>query len=146
MNYIKYLDEIMEQTTALGGIIIYVLLIFLSFFHSTLLFISLLSGVVIMYLTTALIRLLYFKERPNKQPYSNLLEKIDASSLPSLHAGRATFLAIIFSMQFPSPLARILLALTALAVAISRIYLQKHDTIDVTAGIILGILVSLIFI
>ncbi|MBI2151801.1 phosphatase PAP2 family protein, partial [Candidatus Woesearchaeota archaeon] len=64
--------------------------------------------------------------------------KLDASSFPSWHTARALFLALIFSEKFNYfPLTVFLITITVI-VAYSRLYLKKHDIIDVLGGIVLG--------
>lgn len=134
----KQLGEFLRDVTAMGGFAASLLI--------TLLFVSspvLLSLVVGSILTAALIvviRLFYFKPRPKKEEYSNVLEKIDASAFPSLHAARIVFLAMLFSTHFANLYLTILFTAIAALVSYSRIYLLKHDWIDVGGGIVVGVL------
>ncbi len=86
------------------------------------------------------IRLLYFKNRPAVQEYHNWIEKLDASSFPSLHTARIIFLAMTLSFFFEQEVVSIFLILLALSVAYSRVYLQKHDWMDLLGGLFLGII------
>lgn len=100
---------------------------------------------VLAYMLVALIRILYFKERPEKESYRNLFEKIDASSFPSVHAARAAFLALTLHTLFGrSLLFSLLVFFVAFLVCISRLVLHKHDLVDVTVGALLGILFFLV--
>lgn len=90
-------------------------------------------------IVTVLIRILYFKNRPKKQSFRNFIEKMEASSFPSWHSTRAIFLALIFGTVIGSRIAMLILIIIALLVAYSRIYLKKHDWMDILAGIVLGI-------
>jgi len=98
-------------------------------------------GLVLMQSAVIIIRTFYFKERPNKYPYKSYIERIDASSFPSLHSARITFLAIAFMNYYNEMIFSILLAALAVIVMYSRIYLKKHDLKDVLAGAILGAIV-----
>ncbi len=140
-------QKIFEELTFLGGIL-FSLIIFLfflikkQFFYSFVLF----TGLFLIYFLTFVIRIFYFKNRPKKVRYSNFLEKIDASSFPSVHAARATFLFLFFLTYFiKSLLITFLLLSLCFLVYYSRIFLKKHDYIDVLAGILLGIVSFLPF-
>lgn len=139
MNQIfqKQLHEFFRDITAMGGFAASLLIILL--FISSPLLIPLLVGSALTAGIIVLIRIFYFKPRPKKEDYANLLEKIDASSFPSLHAARIVFLTILFSVHFANQYLTILCTIVAILVAYSRIYLQKHDWIDVIGGIVVGV-------
>lgn len=144
------LKKIFEEATFFGGLGFYAFLIILFFVigktnYSIKLFLSL----IIIYFLTFIIRLFYFKSRPKKEEYRNFLEKIDASSFPSVHAARATFLCFFSILVLNLTLyVNILIFVLFFLVLYSRIYLKKHYLIDVIGGVILGIisLISLIII
>ncbi|GEM_PF-392247 len=131
-----------RDLTSLGSIVFYALLIFsillLAEFN---LFFQLLFGFVLILGIISLIRIIYFRSRPNHRIYQNLLEKIDAGSFPSVHAARCIFLALALGNYFQNFYLTSFLILTALAIMYSRIILKKHDWIDLTAGTVLGIIV-----
>ena len=141
------LKKIFDEITFLGGILFYLIVSFLFlYFQKQDIFLKLILALISVYLITAIIRMFYFKNRPKKLNHSNFLEKLDASSFPSIHAARATLLFILFSLINLEKLFLIaIMFLLLLSVYYSRIYLKKHDIIDILGGIILGILVSLIF-
>jgi membrane-associated phospholipid phosphatase len=133
------LDQIFHDITALGslvfaGLLFLVLLILQDFANAIDLFI----GMVITFAVVILVRSFYFKNRPRKQEHHNYVQKIDASSFPSLHAARAMFLALFFIKFFSNTVMTILLSIMALLVMYSRIYRRKHDIIDIIGGAILG--------
>ena len=101
---------------------------------------TLFVGVILMYLFTIIIRLVYFKNRPDKFAYRNVIEKIDAASFPSLHAARTGFLSVFFAYYFNNISISVILAVLALGILFSRVYLRKHDFMDVLAGAVLGVL------
>ena len=135
--------------TFFGGIAFYLsVTILLLIFQKYTFALRLFLGLVIIYFITFVIRLFYFKERPQKMRYINLLEKIDASSFPSIHAARITYLflfVLFFLSSFLNPILDILMGVVSLLVIYSRIYLFKHDIVDVIAGIILGGLAAITF-
>ena len=128
-----------RDITAFGSIFIYslILLAVLSLQQFEL-FYKLLLGFLITYAIILLIRAVYFRKRPNKRTYKNFIEKLDASSFPSIHASRVAFLAGYFSYHFNQLYLTIFLIFVALLTIYSRIHLKKHDWVDLLAGIVVG--------
>ncbi len=127
----------------MSGVPFFVVIIIISFLlQEKALAYQLIVGLILAYAVTSVIRLVYFKRRPDKQGYHNLIEKIDASSFPSLHAMRAAVLATVLSAFFESFWFTPLFALAAVAVAASRVMTKRHDVSDVFAGLILGVIVG----
>ncbi|MBT3814887.1 phosphatase PAP2 family protein [Candidatus Woesearchaeota archaeon] len=141
----KITEQAFKELTTLGGSIFYAFILLLVLLLGELeLFIHLLIGLFFSLLIVVLIRTFYFKNRPKKQRYNNYLERIDASSFPSWHAARAIFLASMFSYFFINKYMTGALILTALAVSYSRIYLKKHDWVDILGGLVLGMVTFLL--
>lgn len=139
----KIIHEMISQTTHMGGIIPYgVLTASALLLEEYLLFWQLLASLIVILVIGLGIKALYFRERPKKEKYANALERIDASSFPSIHSARITALAIIFSLFFNKTLFTALLIILAVCVFYSRIYLKKHRFIDIIGGAILGAAVS----
>jgi membrane-associated phospholipid phosphatase len=90
------------------------------------------------------IKLAYFKERPNRQKFSNIIERLDASGFPSVHAARSVFVYLYLAV-FAGLLERIVLIGIIAAIGISRLLLKKHYLVDVLAGYALGISLFLAF-
>jgi membrane-associated phospholipid phosphatase len=135
----KYCRDSWRDLTVFGSFVFYILILFATLLlKETTLFIHLLFGLSILVTAVVLIRAIYFKNRPRKESHHTIVEKIDASSFPSLHTAKAFFLAITFA-QFGAFPVQIFLFLIAGLTGYSRIYLQKHDWVDVIAGAILGI-------
>jgi len=133
----KQMNEFFRDITAIGGFAASLLLILL--FISSPLLIPLIAGSILTAGIIILIRIFYFKNRPKKENYTNFIEKIDASSFPSLHTARIVFLAMLFSTHFANQYLTILCTVTAALVSYSRIYLKKHDWWDIAGGVVLGI-------
>ncbi len=133
MNLLK---TIMRDLTALGGTPFYLLLTLTILFIDQRIFIDLIFGFIVTLVIVVGIRTFYFKSRPNKQKYNNFIEKIDASSFPSWHSARIIFL--VFALTSFLHL-RIIFGLIAVGVMYSRIYLKKHDSVDILGGVILGL-------
>ena len=137
----KLVHMLFRDITTFGGEIFYMLILICTIALSEYsLFWILLWGNVISIIVVILTRTLYFKPRPNKQTYSNWLEKMDASSFPSLHTARIWFLSLMFVQFFEYAISiTTVLILLATTTSYSRIYLKKHDLFDVLAGLILAI-------
>lgn len=142
----KYLREAFIAITALGTAFFYVLLvIFLLAINEYRVAKHIFLGIIICYAFVAVLRMFYFKERPEKEDYFNLFTRINASSFPSLHMMTSTYVAFVLANSIKKPLASIFLVVLALLIGYSRIYLKKHYKIDVFFGLILGIIASLIY-
>lgn len=140
----KILSVFLKDITVFGGLFFY--LIFSSFFlaFDFNLFFKLIFALVLCFFIAITIRLLYFKKRPSPMKYSNLLEKLDASSFPSLHAMRICTLSVIISRYYGLFYLYAFFFVLSLIVIISRIYLKKHDIIDVSVGSLIGIGIGLL--
>jgi undecaprenyl-diphosphatase len=141
-----YIKEFFEIITSLGSLYFhfFLLLLVLSL-NEKVLFLKLLFSIIICFSSVAIIRILYPKDRPIKENSSTFLNSILASSFPSFHAMASIIIAFLFSQFFKNPPTTILLFITALTIAYSRIYIKKHHLIDVIFGIIFGIIISLFF-
>lgn len=137
----KHLNDFFRDITSFGGAGVYALILFITLFLNTSLFIRLLIGFLVTLTAVFLTRILYFKNRPKKESHNNFIEKIDASSFPSLHSARITFLALTFSNYFINRFVTLFCILIATLVIYSRIHRKKHDWVDVIAGMTLGGLV-----
>jgi len=130
----------MRDLTSLGGAGFFILLIIFSLILRQIeLAIKLSFGFLFSFIIVALIRTCYFKDRPKKKDYTNFIERIDASSFPSLHTGRAVFLAGIFMGFFKQNYFSTFLVIIAILIAYSRIHLKKHDWWDILGGVVLGL-------
>ena len=141
MNALGFLTKrAMWHISALGSAIFMIILILFYFFlgKSRLSF-ELFIGLLIVFAVAVPIKLLCYKDRPKKRIFSNLIEKIDAASFPSIHANRAAMIFIIMSFYFWSiPMVLFLFAMSIL-VSYSRIYLERHYLKDVIFGYVFGL-------
>ena|SRR3989344_853868 len=141
----NYSRTIFTDITALGSLFFYgILLVFLLLFGLYRLSLLIFIGLVIIYLVVYLIRFIYFKERPDKQGHSTFLEKLDASSFPSLHAARTGFLFSVLGIPSNSISLWIVLGFLSLLVLYSRYYLKKHHFVDLVGGFIIGFFLGVI--
>jgi len=129
--------------TFFGSIYFFILFLILMFFVDKFKILSLLLSFVIGLFIVVVIRILYFKERPDKSKTNNLWLRIYNSSFPSVHAMRAILLAYFLSVLYFN-MFLILFWLFALIICYSRIYLKKHYFIDVFVGALIGLLLSII--
>jgi len=136
---IKYLsDEIIADITRFGSLVFYTfLLLVVLAFQEVQLFVQLLFGFIVTFLCVVIIRMVYFKNRPRKQGHTNFIERIDASSFPSLHAARIIFLFVVFAYMFTDVYVTFFLGIFTLLVMYSRIHLKKHDWKDLCGGLFL---------
>ena len=143
LKNIKYVLRILViDITFLGSLSFF---LFLSFFMFLLDYnhfsYKIIISLVISYILVGIIRFIYYKPRPNKQKYSNLLEKLDSSSFPSLHAMRISILFVLFMLNFNIFLA-VFFFLISIIVCYSRIYLKKHYLIDIIFGYLIGLIIG----
>ena len=138
-------DDLFRDITSLGSLFAYLLIaIFFLIQKNYDLFSELAIGLVIIYIITITIRSFYFKDRPRKYPHPSFIEKLDASSFPSLHTARISFLSMALINYINDNIFSIVLVILIALVAYSRVYLKKHDKIDVLFGIALGVIVYFI--
>ena len=132
-------EVLLNDITSLGSLVLYGVILLVSFILSAELGLSLLYGVVVLYAFVVPLRLLFFRNRPVEQVFSNWVEKIDSSSFPSLHGGRMGLLCSIFmGLEF-----FYLVVFVAVLVCVSRILLKKHHMSDILVGFALGLVIGL---
>ena len=137
------IGEAVRDSGAFGGLPLSLAVIVLLYPLHTFLSLKLLAGLIIAYALTAGIRFMYYKERPLPKRHTNVFERIDASSFPSLHAMRATLLAGVLSAVLVHPLQLGVLGICVLLTCYSRVHTQKHHASDVVAGVVFGALIVL---
>lgn len=138
------MDAGFKQMTELGSMtLIAVFAVFFIFFNQGLAIRTILgiAGVVIISYT---IKMLFFKNRPIRQSTGTFIEKIDASSFPSVHAARITIVAFWLIIYFNNIYLRAFSALIWALVIYSRVYLKKHYWTDVIGGVIIAIIINAI--
>ncbi len=141
-KYKYFIDEAFRDLTSLGSFWFALLLLTLIVVLGEYLLLSQLTiGIIVTLIVVSGVKLAYFKQRPKKQIYHNFLERIDASSFPSLHAARSLVIALIVANHFGNLQTTIFLIGLAVLVAYSRIYLKKHFWTDVIGGWVLGSIV-----
>lgn len=140
--YQKYVNQFFRDLTSLGSMMFYTLVLGLSLVFQELdLFLKLLLGLILIMAVSVLARIIYFKNRPKKQDYKSLIEKLEAASFPSIHTARIVFLGLELIFFFKKDLVTAFFILLMVLVAYSRVYLKKHDWVDLIGGAGLGIIV-----
>ena len=140
----KLFDIGFSQITELGGLVTYIVLNLLIEFFDIKIAIDLFVSLIFITLIATSIKYFFFKDRPVKQSTNNIVERLDASSFPSIHSMRVFALTFWLSMFFNNLIITIYLSIIAVFVIYSRIYLKKHYLIDVIGGIMFSILILLI--
>ena len=139
----KELEVFIRDVTALGGIYFHViLLLFLLLAGVFTLFYRILAGIIAIYVVAVFLRLIYFKDRPLKQRFTTMIEKLDASAFPSIHSARAAFLVVVLSDIFATLILTVLFIIVGALICYSRVHLEKHDWIDVGVGVLVGIILG----
>jgi|TARA_B100001971_G_C18220392_1_gene556727 membrane-associated phospholipid phosphatase len=134
-----------EQITHLGGLIFYIVILGLCLFLNLIqLFINLLISLFMIMLIASFIKFLYFKERPKKLQKDNFLQRLNASSFPSIHTMRMISLVFWFSEFFKNVYITIYFSIIALFVIYSRLYLKKHYFIDIIGGFIIATVANML--
>ena len=137
-------NELLQDIKGLSGIPLFIVLIIIVFLLGlTNLGAQLIVGLILAYALATFIRVIFFRRRPDKEPYKNLIGKVDASSFPSLHAMRASVFATLLSLYFNNVLLTVVLAFAAVGVAVSRVLTKRHFVSDVVAGLIFGFFIAL---
>jgi membrane-associated phospholipid phosphatase len=115
--------------------------------------ILLLAGILMSYGGGSIIKFLFYKPRPIPQAFHNRLQKIDASSFPSIHTTNASLIAIVWSWWWHQSLmygadSLVIVPIVVgiwwicAGISLSRIALGKHYPIDVLAWLLFGVLIT----
>ena len=141
----RFHDEVLRDVSALGGSLFTTLgVVLILLVGKVSIFVELVVGLIVVYVLGIGIRQIYFKERPKKLAYTNWAERIYASSFPSIHAMRTWLYIMVFGLYFNVLLLWIVLVSVGIIVAYSRMYLEKHDLVDVVVGSVTGIVVGIV--
>jgi len=131
-----------KQLTELGSLTIISAIIIFTYFFDASLALKLLIGIASATILSMLIKIMFFRNRPRKQPINTIIDRIDASSFPSVHSARIAILMFWLIIYSHNIILQAFLAIIGLLVAYSRIYMKRHYYTDVIGGIILGIIIS----
>jgi len=143
MKYIGYFKKIFKDSlrdfTSLGNPLVLVI-ISLFIIGLSIKLVYIIIGLIFIEIIGSLIKIVYYKRRPCKESYNNILEKIDSGSFPSLHSARASFVFTTLFILSSNTFLKILFIILIVIVILTRILLKKHYIKDTIAGAILGII------
>lgn len=143
--FMKLVKDCFRDFTSFGSAYFFILMILVSLILKEIkLFKVLLAGFIVSYLVIIIIRMFYFRRRPDKEKYNSFISRINAASFPSLHAMRVGFLGLVFCLFFSNKYLIALVLVISFLVLYSRIYLKRHYTSDVIVGLILGLILGLV--
>ena len=134
-------DIVFKQLTELGSITIILAIVVYSYFYNFDLSLRIFIDIIAITLIATIIKALFFHARPKKQKITTLVERIDASSFPSVHSARITALVFWLIYYSSNIILSMIIGVAGILVAYSRIYLKKHYWLDVFGGIVLGAIV-----
>src|SRR3989338_1538538 len=128
------------DVSALGGLPFYAVVVLYYALTNAAVAWKLIYALTLLFVAVYATKLVYFKARPDvaKRRFSSFAERLESSSFPSVHAGRAW---ILYFALFHEALALFGIAL-ALSVCATRVSLKRHYLSDVVAGSLLGIAVG----
>ncbi len=135
--------EFIKDVSSLGSLAFYLLAILVTFMIGEYgLSYRLIVSLATVFIVTYSIKFFYIKPRPDfrKKKFSSLLERLNESSFPSVHAARITVLSAVLYSIFPQVLS--LSLLLVITVACSRIMMKRHYLTDVIAGTAMGLIIS----
>lgn len=143
MNKDFEINYVLRRMSSFGAypfhILLIIIFLLLEYYTYSL---NLLLGFVLIYVFGFPLRLLFFRERPKKREYNkSLYSKFIASSFPSLHTTRATYLTLFLIFLFDNLKLTLLLILLLFIVAYSRVYRKKHYFTDTFWGFVLGVVI-----
>lgn len=142
MTFTYVRDHFWWAMTLFGTPLFYLFLIFMFFEMDRPFAFKFLTILIIVEVICWLIKIVYKKDRPTPQSRTSFIESIDANSFPSIHAARISAIAIALFFFYGGLLFFSIGICLMLGVAYSRIFLKKHDVLDVAAGVFIGALVS----
>jgi len=145
MSFYKYiLDQTFTAITTFGSPVFYILVILILLKINVNFAIIVFLSLIFIEIFCGLIKFFFHKERPNPQERTNFFDRIDANSFPSIHSARISFLAIVLSLYYRDAFFTAIGIILMFAVGYSRVYLKRHDYIDVMCGFLIGILTAII--
>jgi len=144
-SFKSILDLFFKQLTELGSFTFFLVtigLLILLKYYSFALRLSISLGLIM--IVAVLIKSIYFKKRPKKHKITNVIERIDASSFPSIHSMRTFALSFWMIQFFNNSFITIYLTILGIFVIYSRIYLKKHYWSDIIGGIFFSFVINIV--
>jgi len=136
-------NEIIVDLSSPGNFFVYALVVIMFYISGDYAFAAdLLIAAASVSIATYLIKLLYYKPRPDNtrgEKFKDVFIKLNESSFPSLHTARAAVLGVAFLSRYGTIAALVFAIVIIAGVSISRIELKRHYFSDIIGGIILGV-------
>ena len=123
-SFYRILNNHFKDISAIGSPIVLMIILFIQLNESSTFLYSIL-GLFLIEIVCSLIKITYFKPRPQIIPFENILDKINSSSFPSIHSARITFAATIMLYNTDSLIKKLVFIFLILYVCYSRIYLKN---------------------
>lgn len=142
-QFLILLDAGFKQITELGSSTLTAIIALALIFFNKELALRIILGIVGVTIVSYLIKIFFFKPRPKKQSKDTFIERVDASSFPSVHAARITVVAFWLIALFNNLYLIVFAVLIGLLVIYSRVYLKKHYWSDVIGGFIISLIVNI---
>ncbi len=139
------IGKLFNYISWLGLPYFYLLAIIYLWYIEPILSIRLLFSTIAIEIICAVIKLIYQKERPKPITRRTLYEIYEAGSFPSIHSARIISVFIVLTIISNSILSILVGVFITLAVGYSRMYLKKHDFIDVVGGFLIGTFITIFF-
>jgi len=135
----KILGYLLDDFSLFGSLPFYLLVMAGSYFIGNIeLFLRLAYCLLITIIIILTIKNIHFKDRPQKEEFNILMEKVIASSFPSTHSMNITILTVLLSLAYPLPWLIAIFSALALLVYIQRYITKKHFIMDIMGGIFIG--------
>ena len=139
----RAIDDSVRDFTGLGNIILLSML-FSFFIHGRTLALAI-AFLILTELLCSAIKLAFFRSRPVKMEYKNLIEKVQSGSFPSAHSAAIIYFGLVIVNFTNSFLADIVAAFLIIFVGYSRHYLKKHFISDILGGYAIGFVMFVVF-
>jgi len=139
--------DLVEGLTAFGSTAFYGFVIVFSLIYSMYdLAIQLIIAYALSLVIIVIIKSFYFRDRPKKMKAVTFLDRMNASSFPSLHSMRIIMLAIFCSTYLQNLYVTILSVVLVIITGVTRIVMKRHYVTDVLAGFLFGAVIALVMI
>jgi len=142
---IPYLiNEFWDSITLLGTPVFYIIIILIvSQLNSQVDAVIIFTEFLLLEVLCFLLKMVIPKKRPETSIKKSIINLYEERSFPSIHAARVSLLVLLL---FPIlPKLDLFFISIVILVGYSRIYLRKHDFIDILGGILLGVFFGVIW-
>jgi len=136
----KLIKILLDDFAFAGSVPFFLLVTMWSYFVGNIvLFYRLLYGLIISFVVIIIVKGLHYKDRPRKEEFSTFMEKIVASSFPSVHSLIVTGISTLLILSYPYPWVIAMTGILAILVYIQRYVSRKHFVIDIIGGFFIAL-------